>query len=261
MRQRIISAIIALGIVLPIIYVGGMIFQILVLLIGILSYKEIVNLFTKNIFNKISCYLSLITIILSNFNKTHFDNILDFQVMGIIIILFAIMSLYNYKDKKFDVIKGFSLMGFTIALGLTFSAFMIIRNLSLGYIIYLLLISILTDIFSQVVGLLIGKNKLNEISPNKTWEGFIGGICFSVLISSLFYIILINSDINIFLLVIITTFLSLIGQLGDLFFSLIKRHYKIKDFSNIMPGHGGILDRLDSIIFIMLAFLFFIKLF
>ncbi len=76
----------------------------------------------------------------------------------------------------------------------------------------------------------------------------------------MYYINFVNTDANIFNVIIVTTFLSIIGQFGDLFFSAIKRYYGKKDFSNIMPGHGGILDRFDSIIFIMLAFSFFLTL-
>ena len=64
-----------------------------------------------------------------------------------------------------------------------------------------------------------------------------------------------NPNINILLITVITIFLSILGQLGDLVFSAIKRYYGIKDFSNIMPGHGGVLDRLDSIIFVMLGYM------
>ena len=69
----------------------------------------------------------------------------------------------------------------------------------------------------------------------------------------------INQTDSIYLLIGVTLFLSIIGQIGDLFFSSVKRHYKIKDFSNLIPGHGGILDRLDSIIFVVLAFVLFIE--
>ena len=91
-----------------------------------------------------------------------------------------------------------------------------------------------------------------EISPNKTWEGSIGGLLAGSLISLIFYNFLISSiDIK---LVIITIILSIVGQIGDLIMSKIKRENGIKDFSNILPGHGGILDRLDSSIFVVLAY-------
>ena len=69
------------------------------------------------------------------------------------------------------------------------------------------------------------------------------------------YVTVIDPNINILLITVITIFLSILGQLGDLVFSAIKRYYGIKDFSNIMPGHGGVLDRLDSIIFVMLGYM------
>ena len=79
-----------------------------------------------------------------------------------------------------------------------------------------------------------------------------------LLLPVLFYLCFINSSVNIFLLIGITLLLSVVGQIGDLFFSSVKRHYDIKDFSNLIPGHGGILDRLDSIIFVVVTFILFI---
>ena len=76
---------------------------------------------------------------------------------------------------------------------------------------------------------------------------------------TVYYLTVINPQAQIFVVSLIILFLSLIGQFGDLFFSAIKRKYKVKDFSNIMPGHGGVLDRLDSIIFVMLTFTFFLN--
>lgn len=128
-------------------------------------------------------------------------------------------------------------------------------------LVYLLLVTIFTDTYAYFTGKLIGKNKLLEvISPNKTWEGSIGGTLVGTIIGVLFYQTVINPEVSLIPLIVITFLLSVIGQLGDLFFSAIKRYYNKKDFSNIMPGHGGILDRLDSIIFVMLAFSLFITL-
>ena len=69
---------------------------------------------------------------------------------------------------------------------------------------------------------------------------------------------MINGDISLFTIITTSICLSLIGQIGDLIFSSIKRHYKIKDFSNLIPGHGGILDRFDSFIFVVLMYVFFV---
>ncbi|MEG2322124.1 MAG: phosphatidate cytidylyltransferase [Bacilli bacterium] len=261
MKQRVISALIALIICVPLIYVGKIPFYILALVVAVLGYKEILNLIIKNnILVKIISYLAFVSIISLNIYKTNFNNILDIKILGIIFLLFFIVSLINYKNKNFNISKCLILISYTLFLATAFSSFIIIRNINLNYFIYLFIITITTDTFAQITGKMFGKHKINEISPNKTWEGCIGGSFFGVIIASLFYLTVIDFQINIFLLIVITFFLTIIGQIGDLFFSQIKRHYKIKDFSNIMPGHGGILDRLDSIIFVMLAFTFLINL-
>ncbi len=124
------------------------------------------------------------------------------------------------------------------------------------------LITCITDIFALVTGSLVGKTPLSKkFSPHKTIEGLIGGTVMGTILATMFYLEAIPTELTITNIVIITMTLSLIGQLGDLVFSSVKRYYNKKDFSNLIPGHGGILDRFDSIIFVALAsslFLFII---
>ena len=138
-------------------------------------------------------------------------------------------------------------------LGIAFNTFLIIRSESVYLLAWILFIPMFNDIFAYLIGSKFGHHKMcKEISPNKTWEGSIGGLLAGSLISLIFYNFLISSiDIK---LVIITIILSIVGQIGDLIMSKIKRENGIKDFSNILPGHGGILDRLDSSIFVVLAY-------
>ena len=110
-----------------------------------------------------------------------------------------------------------------------------------------------TDICAYLTGRTIGKHKFSEISPNKTIEGCVGGIIGAVLISFLYtYAINYFFKINISYtsIIIISAILSIIGQIGDFAASSIKRYVGIKDYSNLIPGHGGMLDRIDSVIFI-----------
>ena len=110
-----------------------------------------------------------------------------------------------------------------------------------------------TDVLAFVVGRTLGKHKFSQISKNKTIEGCIGGI-IGAIIANLGYTLIINlfcqMSINYLAVVGISIVLSIISQIGDFAASSIKRYAGIKDFSNLLPGHGGMLDRIDSIIFI-----------
>lgn len=110
-----------------------------------------------------------------------------------------------------------------------------------------------TDIFAYLIGRKFGKHKFSKISPNKSIEGCIAGVIGSV-ISMLLYTFVCNTylgmNFNYYYIMIIGVVLSLVGQIGDFAASSIKRYTGIKDFSNLIPGHGGMLDRIDSVIFI-----------
>ena len=110
-----------------------------------------------------------------------------------------------------------------------------------------------TDIFAFFVGKLIGKHKFSKVSPKKSIEGCIGGIIGAVVLI-LIYTYVINTFWNMnysyLIMTIVAIGLSIIGQLGDFAASSIKRHVDIKDYSNLIPGHGGMLDRIDSLLFI-----------
>ncbi|MDB4081777.1 phosphatidate cytidylyltransferase [Candidatus Pelagibacter sp.] len=114
-------------------------------------------------------------------------------------------------------------------------------------LVYALLISILTDIGGLVIGSTIKGNKLTKISPKKTISGALGSFFFSITLVPFYLNIFI--DYKIIVLVLITLAISLTSQIGDLFISFLKRKANVKDTSNLLPGHGGILDRIDGMIF------------
>tara|TARA_B100000795_G_scaffold264685_1_gene245478 strand:+ start:748 stop:1326 length:579 start_codon:yes stop_codon:yes gene_type:complete len=115
------------------------------------------------------------------------------------------------------------------------------------YLLYSILVVIMSDIGGLVFGKIFKGKKLTKISPNKTISGSIGSLILSLLLIPFNYESLFNENLpNIF---IITIIISIISQLGDLFISFLKRKAQVKDTSDILPGHGGILDRIDGIIF------------
>ena len=126
------------------------------------------------------------------------------------------------------------------------------------YLLYSILVAIMSDIGGLVFGKIFKGKKLTKISPNKTIAGSVGSFIFSMILIPIFYEYLTNQNLQC--IIIITILISLGSQLGDLFISVLKRKAKVKDTSDILPGHGGILDRIDGIIFaIPLGIYFFIN--
>ena len=115
------------------------------------------------------------------------------------------------------------------------------------FIFYSIIIGVNSDIGGYIFGKIFKGKKLTKISPNKTISGSIGSFIFSLFTIPIFINDL--SYINLSLLILITLVISFVSQLGDLFVSYLKRSAKVKDTGNILPGHGGILDRIDGIIF------------
>lgn len=264
MKTRIISAIVALLIFIPIFIKGGMLFDVAVFVLAVLGLKEFLEVKKSKkempFFIEFISYISLGLIIFFNSSNNYLLSV-DYRMVAGLFLTFLIPTVLYHDRSLYSINDAFYLIGGVFFLGFSFSLFTLLRNEGMEILLYLLLISIFTDTFAYFVGMLIGKNKLLEdISPKKTIEGMIGGTVLSVIIASNFYYTVIDSSLPLYIIIFMTTFLSIIGQFGDLVFSAIKRYYGKKDFSNIMPGHGGILDRLDSIVFVALGFMFFISL-
>ena len=151
------------------------------------------------------------------------------------------------KDKFFRFsYKALSLIYLSGLVYLIFAIESEYSNLKI-YLLYSVLVAILSDIGGLVCGKIFKGKKLTKISPNKTISGSIGSFMFSMLLIPFFYKVQIDQSlVNFFLITII---ISLTSQLGDLFISLLKRKAKVKDTSDLLPGHGGVLDRIDGIIF------------
>lgn len=262
MKTRIISAIVALLIIIPIFYFGGFAYRLGVGILTVIGYTEFLMARekTKKIppLVKIVGYSSLFTLFAINvLNKATFA--ITYKEIIFTIMIFLIPIIFYQDDKKYNTSDALYLVGGTLFLSIGFSILYTLRESGMETLIYLLAITISADTFAYFTGVLFGKHKMiPAISPNKTWEGALGGTIFAVAIASIYYLTYVNPDKNVFVAVLITLFLTIISQFGDLIFSAMKRHAGIKDFSNIMPGHGGILDRLDSLIFVMLAYMLLI---
>ena len=173
-----------------------------------------------------------------------------FIVLTVFVLLFLIRDLFSRKTIPLFSSKRYLLTTFYITSGFSF-LFLIAHyfkiynpNILLGALILVWV----NDTFAYLVGKNFGKQKLFEkISPKKTVEGFLGGLFFACIAS--FFIASYTNTLNSTYWLILSIIVSVTGTLGDLIESKFKRQAQVKDSGTIMPGHGGLLDRLDSIIF------------
>lgn len=260
MTKRVVSAIVIALIVIPFLLMGGMYFTVFMAVVGVLGLYELLHIrSTKKQFPvvmRVIAYLMVAILIMSNSKTIEFQYNLDYRLLSTILFAFLSPMVFINDSKKYNLNDALFLIGSVLFIGISFNLLVLTRNFDIMYIIYLFIITVITDTFALFTGMLIGKHKLApEISPKKTIEGAIGGSLMATIVATLFYITVISKGVPLVFVILITALLSGVGQLGDLAFSAIKRYYGQKDFSNLIPGHGGILDRFDSLVFVVLVFI------
>ncbi len=253
MKQRVITAVIALIIFLPLLYLWGLPFDILVTLMGIVAMSEFLIMKKKLLvsFEAIVSFLLMLSILLPVFWSGFWTQDTlggSFYLLALVMLVYTVISKNRFS---FDD-AGVLLLGGLYA-GLGFRFMMLARAESLWMMLYALLIVWVTDSGAYLIGRKIGKNKLApHISPNKTWEGSIGGsLSAVVIVGAYLYFVQAAFPYSFSTMLLWTLVFSVGGQLGDLIESAFKRHYGVKDSGKILPGHGGILDRFDSLLFVL----------
>ncbi|MFW5888849.1 MAG: phosphatidate cytidylyltransferase [Bacillota bacterium] len=188
-------------------------------------------------------------------------NLYKFMFTFLFFLLIGYLLLYILIEALTKTDLGFAFLTiFYCSIG--FIALAYLRQINLLVILYLLLITIMTDTFAYFLGLRFGKHKLApDISPKKSVEGAVFGLFFGTLSGILFAYFLDIFTYNLLILMIISIAISIISQSGDLIASKFKREVGLKDYSNIFPGHGGILDRFDSTMFAAAFLMMFIMVF
>ncbi|MDD6879286.1 MAG: phosphatidate cytidylyltransferase [bacterium] len=266
MKQRIISAVVLIAVFIPFLLIGRVPFAILMSVLACMGLYELFKARKKKkefpIIMRFIAYILVIFLTLTNYNVSggYSYFLLDYRLIAVLIFAYITPIVFVNNSKKYNINDALFLIGSTLFIGISFNVIIALRNYSLVYIIYILLLATITDTFALLTGRKIGKNKLAPlISPNKTIEGSIGGSIMGTFIGSIFFIETTSINVSVIAVVMMSLILTILGQIGDLSFSAIKRYYDTKDFSNLIPGHGGILDRLDSIIFIVLGFLIFLS--
>ena len=263
--KRLLSAILGLPIVIAIFLFGNKyLIDISMAVVAIISLHEYYNAFSEYKTIRWIGYLTATLISIIHFipNLNIFATI-GISVPIIIILLFIELIIKNLKINIVDL--AISLIGiFYVVLFILFIPLLICSENGKILIWYAIIAAWGTDTCAYMAGKVfkLGKHKFSKISPNKSIEGCVSGLVGTVLLTVLYTFCLKHFniiDISYIKIIIISIILSIIGQFGDFSASSIKRFVGIKDYSNLIPGHGGLLDRIDSLIFIApIAYILFI---
>ena len=267
MRTRIITGVVAIALLLPILIFSDMIVLDIALsaccLISVFEILKCVGTVKKLWLSIPLLVLSPLTVLairpLQNTEGAPALSSVAFAViMAVTLYLLAVMVFSKNQVSVEDIsVSGFLTIYITAAL----SAIILLRDANHGAYTYLLIFigAWVTDTFAYFTGMLFGKHKLiPEISPKKTIEGSIGGtLCCGGAFVLVGYIVNVWKGVesNLLLLFAYGLVIAIVSQIGDLCMSAIKRRYDIKDFGKIFPGHGGMLDRFDSILAVSVALL------
>jgi phosphatidate cytidylyltransferase len=247
MKSRLFTGIIG-GLILGIsTYLGGIFFYIVYFFIASLCLLELSKAFKQKVFESgyyLNLILNLVFLIIAIFKKD--VNIAVYATLTLFVYISINLFFYAFLNVEGEKIFVNLLGGLYISFFL-FHLYLLNDTL---FVWYIYIIAFSNDTFAYFTGKLIGKHKLSpKLSPKKTIEGAIGGIFGSVVVALIYNYFVGNYNTGIILLFIITA--SIFSISGDLVASKIKRHNKIKDYSNFLPGHGGFLDRFDSMILIV----------
>ena len=253
--RRVLTSVLGMPLVIIIVIFGNRyVLNVLFTLIGLLCMHEYIGVIEKVSHPmKWLAYLSTLTISLVGFVEEEIlMKSIVFIIPIIVLVLFLKVIISNMKTTVKDVSYTFLGIGY-ITLFIMFLNLISSMDNGKIYLGYTLIVAWSTDVFAYLIGIKWGTHKFSKVSPKKSIEGCIAGI-IGAIIFAVIYTFIIKKYFNInypYVSIIITTFiLSIISQIGDFVASSIKRFADVKDYGNLLPGHGGMLDRIDSLIFI-----------
>ncbi|HFI0345491.1 phosphatidate cytidylyltransferase [Streptococcus suis] len=261
MQKRVVFGGIAFAVFLPFLLLGGTAFHFFVGLLAMIATAELIKmhgLTPYSIEGTLAMLASLVlTLPLQNY-LTFLPTDGNYTAYAIVVFLLlgtTVFNLgqYNYSDVVFPIASSFYV-------GIGFHNLLLARTDGLNKVFFALCIVWATDIGAYLVGRQFGRRKLlPKVSPNKTVEGFVGGIVSAVVLSIIFLLVdkSLLAGYPFFLMMLMVALFSVFVQFGDLVESAIKRHFGVKDSGRIIPGHGGILDRFDGMIFVFPIMHFF----
>ncbi len=257
MKTRIITAIVAVAVFIPfLIFSDTHAFTACILILSIIAAFEMLGCIglRDNVLLSLASYAYTgAAVILSRLIKDT-EIFLVYMMFATVVYMFILIAISLFSRGKVQIDRVSELFMMIFYITVTFSCILLVRDSSYGAYLYLIIFvaAWVTDSGAYFAGVAFGKHKLiPDVSPKKTVEGAIGGIVACIIAMLIYAAVLdalLDEDIKYFIFVIAGLMLSVVAMIGDLVMSLLKRKYGIKDYGIIFPGHGGVLDRFDSVI-------------
>ena len=245
MKTRIITAIVLIAVTLPCVIIGQIPFQLMIAALAAGGVFEMLSICDRP---KANIYLyPLVGIFM--FYSLFLEHAFFIRTEIILLYMIALLACSMFDDgMNFTRVCYYFTAGVLIAMGFHI-LYQLRMNYGINYLIIIALATFGTDTGAYFTGMFFGKHKLNpRLSPKKTIEGSLGGMLLGTVLS-VAYGAYIQIDIPLVFFVMTCLILTVTGQIGDLTFSSIKRTFEVKDYSQLFPGHGGVLDRFDSLLF------------
>ena len=266
MKRKLISIIFFLIPFIICAFIGNITFTIFMSILAVLAFREFMGIrYDKErklpIEIELLSYIVVILLTINNFRFNLEYYLFDYRIFGLIILIFLIPLVIFNDKKKYGLMDSLYLLAGILFIGITFNIIAEYQSYSIYYLLYILVVAFSTRIFDLISNHYVGRYRFKAaLTLDKTYEGIIGGIAMGTFISSLFYLSFINNHLPVYAVIIFTGILSYLSIMGELVFIYIKQECGKKKFSNIILGNSGILDMMDSMIFVTFGLLVFASL-
>lgn len=239
------------------------VFYLFTTVVSIICLRELVYIRSRNnipIAVEFMLYFLLFFFTMNNYSGALNNFVIDYKLLSLILLANLVPLVIINNKKKYNLIDALYITGATIFIGVSFNLLNQFRSYNPNYLSYIFVVAFTNKIFAIIADVLVGQTKLlPTIIPKRTMEGAFWGMVLGSILSAMFYISIMTTKLPIYGIIFVSFILSMISQLGEFVFAFMKKEFNKDNFSSHFIKNSGILDLIDSIIFVTLGFILFVS--